>query len=152
MDARVKMPQIMGHEMSEIVHKVGAGVQGFLEGDPVTVMPLDPCGACPACQAGHTHICHNLKFLGIDTPGAFQSYWTVPAHTLHKLPDNLSLAHGALIEPLAVACHDVRLAHVAPDDNVVVLGGGPIGMLVGLVAKTRVLMCWTMERSWVMNM
>jgi len=135
MDARVSMPQIMGHEMSGIVHAVGTGVEGVKEGDRVTVMPLDPCGDCPACQAGHSHICHNLKFLGIDTPGSFQSYWTVPAHTLHHLPDNLSLVHGALIEPLAVACHDVRLAELKAGDYVVVLGGGPIGMLVALVAQ-----------------
>ena len=135
MDARVKMPQIMGHEMSGVVHQVGPGVNGLVAGDRVTVMPLDPCGNCPACQAGHSHICQNLKFLGIDTPGAFQSYWTVPAHTLHKLPGNLSLAHGALIEPLAVACHDVRLAEVKPGDHVVVFGGGPIGLFVALVAK-----------------
>jgi 2-desacetyl-2-hydroxyethyl bacteriochlorophyllide A dehydrogenase len=135
MDARVKFPQIMGHEMSGVIQKVGADAQGFTAGDHVTVMPLDPCGACPACEVGHSHICHNLKFLGIDTPGAFQSYWTVPAHTLHHLPENLSLAHGALIEPLAVACHDIRLAEVKPGDNVVVLGGGPIGMLVALAAQ-----------------
>ncbi len=135
MDARVTMPQIMGHEMSGVVQEVGEGVEGFAAGDAVTVMPLDPCCDCPACSAGHGHICHNLKFLGIDTPGAFQSYWTVPAHTLHRLPDTLSLEHGALIEPLAVACHDVRLAEVKPGDNVVVLGGGPIGMLIALVAK-----------------
>ncbi|MCP5099712.1 MAG: alcohol dehydrogenase catalytic domain-containing protein [Chloroflexi bacterium] len=135
MDARVKMPQIMGHEMSGTIHALGPDVAGFEVHDPVTVMPLDPCGNCPACQRGHSHICHNLKFLGIDTPGAFQSYWTVPAHTLYKLPDKLSLAHGALIEPLAVACHDVRLGDVKSGDYVVVLGGGPIGMLVAMVAK-----------------
>lgn len=135
MDARVTMPQIMGHEMSGLVHAIGSGVQGFEVGDHVTVMPLNPCGHCPACLAGHSHICHNLKFLGIDTPGAFQSYWTVPAHTLHRLPENLSLAHGALIEPLSVACHDVRLGEVKAGAKVVVLGGGPIGMLVALVAQ-----------------
>lgn len=136
MDGRVKMSQVMGHEMSGTIQKIGRQVKGFKIGDRVTVMPLDPCNACPACQAGHTHICYNLKFLGIDTPGAFQSYWTVPAHTLHHLPENLSLRHGALIEPLSVACHDVRLAGVKPGDNVVVIGSGPIGMLVALVAKS----------------
>ncbi|MBE0698770.1 MAG: alcohol dehydrogenase catalytic domain-containing protein [Anaerolineaceae bacterium] len=135
MDRRVKMPQIMGHEMSGTIAALGLGVEGYQIGDRVTVMPLDPCGSCPACLAGHSHICHNLKFLGIDTPGALQSLWTVPAHTLHRLPDTLSLAHGALIEPLAVACHDVRLGEVQPDDYVAVLGGGPIGMLVALVAR-----------------
>ena len=135
MDARVKMPLVMGHEMSATVHKLGAGVEAFDVGDNVVVMPLAPCNACPACDAGHSHICHNLNFLGIDTPGAFQSYWTVPAYTLHRMPENLSLKYGAMIEPLAVACHDVRLANVRPGDQVVVLGGGPIGILVALVAQ-----------------
>lgn len=135
MDARVQMPLVMGHEMSATVHKLGDGVVDFEIGDKVVVMPLAPCGDCPACAAGHSHICHNLDFLGIDTPGAFQSYWTVPAYTLHRMPAHLSLRHGALIEPLAVACHDVRLAGVNAGDQVVVLGGGPIGMLVALVAR-----------------
>ena len=135
MDKRVHLPQIMGHETAGTVAAIGEGVEGFSIGDPVTVMPLDPCGDCPACQAGHSHICQNLKFLGIDTPGAFQSYWTVPAHTLHRLPDNLSLAHGAMIEPLAVACHDVRLGDVKTGEYAVVLGGGPIGILIALVAR-----------------
>ena len=135
MDKRVTFPQIMGHEVSGTVAAIGEGVEGFAVGDPVAVMPLDPCGDCPACDAGHSHICQNLKFLGIDTPGAFQSFWTVPAHTLHHLPDNLSLPHGAMIEPLAVACHDVRMGSVQAGEYVVVLGGGPIGTLVALVAK-----------------
>ncbi len=135
MDARVDMPLVMGHEMSATVHEVGEGVDDYATGDKVVVMPLAPCGNCPACAAGHSHICHNLNFLGIDTPGAFQSYWTVPAYTLHRMPAQLSLAHGALIEPLAVACHDVRLADVKRGDQVVVIGGGPIGMLVALVAQ-----------------
>ena len=135
MDARVQMPLVMGHEMSGAVQELGAGVTKFAPGESVVVMPLAPCGDCPACRAGHSHICHKLDFLGIDTPGAFQSHWTVPAYTLHRLPDSLSLRHGALIEPLAVACHDVRLADVSAGDEVVVLGGGPIGMLVALAAR-----------------
>jgi len=134
MDKRVHMPQIMGHETAGTIAALGEGVEGFSIGDPVAVMPLDPCGECPACQAGHSHICQNLKFLGIDTPGAFQSYWTVPVHTLHRLPDNLTLTHGAMIEPLAVACHDVRLGEVKAGEYAVVLGGGPIGILIALVA------------------
>lgn len=135
MDARIQMPLVMGHEMSATVHRLGEGVADYAIGDKVVVMPLAPCGDCPACAAGHSHICHNLDFLGIDTPGAFQSFWTVPAYALHPMPAHLSLKHGALIEPLAVACHDVRLAEVKAGDQVVVLGGGPIGMLVALVAK-----------------
>jgi (R,R)-butanediol dehydrogenase/meso-butanediol dehydrogenase/diacetyl reductase len=135
MDKRVTFPQVMGHEMSGIVKQVGEGVTGYQPGDKVTVMPLDYCGSCPACLAGHSHICQNLQFLGIETNGAFQSYWTVPAHTLHRLPDSLSLELGAMIEPLSVACHDVRMGKVQKDEYTVVLGGGPIGMLIALVAR-----------------
>jgi (R,R)-butanediol dehydrogenase/meso-butanediol dehydrogenase/diacetyl reductase len=137
MDHRVKVPQIIGHEMSGTVAAVGAAVTDFSIGDRVTVMPLDPCNQCPACRRGHSHICQNLKFLGIDAPGALQSYWTVPAHTLHPLPPALSLTQGAMIEPLAVACHDVRLGEVKTGDHVVVFGGGPIGTLVALVARSQ---------------
>jgi len=135
MDRRVHMPQIMGHEMSGTIAALGPGVEGFSVGDAVTVMPLDPCHNCPACRAGHSHICQNLKFMGIDTPGAMQSYWTVPVHTLHHLPANFPFHLAALVEPVAVACHAVRLGSVAEDEHVVVLGGGPIGTLVALVAK-----------------
>jgi 2-desacetyl-2-hydroxyethyl bacteriochlorophyllide A dehydrogenase len=135
MDHRVTFPQIIGHEMSGTITAVGSGVAGWSPGDRVTVRPLDHCGACPACSAGHSHICMKLKFIGIDSPGAMQGLWTVPAHTLHRLPENLSLEHGALIEPLAVACHDVRLGRVQPGEFAVVLGGGPIGTLVALVAQ-----------------
>lgn len=135
MDWRVAESQVMGHEISGTVAALGDEVKGLEIGQPVTVMPLDPCGECPACQAGHSHICHNLNFLGIDTQGGFQTYWTVPAHTVFPLPEDLPLKRAALVEPLAVACHDVRLGGVKPGDKVVVLGGGPIGTLVALVAQ-----------------
>ena len=88
MDGRVAIPQVVGHEMSGEIAQLGTNVTDWQVGNRVTVRPLDPCGTCPACQAGHSHICYNLKFLGIDTPGAFQGSWTVPAHTLHRLPDH----------------------------------------------------------------
>jgi 2-desacetyl-2-hydroxyethyl bacteriochlorophyllide A dehydrogenase len=121
--------------MSGVVAAVGEGVEGFAPGDKVVVRPLDPCGACPACAAGHSHICHRLKFLGLDTDGAMQDKWTVPAHTLHKLPADMPLERAALIEPLAVACHDVRRGRLAAGETALVIGGGPIGMLIAMVAK-----------------
>jgi 2-desacetyl-2-hydroxyethyl bacteriochlorophyllide A dehydrogenase len=135
MDARLSMPQVVGHEMSGVIAQLGENVTDWAVGDRVVVRPLDPCGECAACRAGHAHICYNLKFLGIDTPGAFQGSWTVPAHTLHSIPAALALDEGAMIEPLAVACHDVRRGRVQPGDSVVVIGGGPIGMLIALVAQ-----------------
>lgn len=135
MDARVGLNRIVGHELSAVVEALGEGVSGFAKGQKVVVRPLDHCGDCPACNAGHQHICHNLKFLGLDTDGAMQELWNVPAHTLHKLPEDMRLDHAALIEPVAVACHDVRMAKVQPGEDVVVIGGGPIGVLVAMVAR-----------------
>lgn len=135
MDARVGFERVIGHEMSGTVEAVGEGVTNVTPGQKVVVRPLDHCGACPACQAGHQHICHKLKFLGLDTDGAMQEIWTVPAHTLHVLPDDIAMDHAALIEPVAVACHDVRLSNLQPGEDVVVIGGGPIGMLVAMVAR-----------------
>lgn len=135
MDKRVGDHRVIGHEMSGRVAALGEGVSGFRPGQPVVVRPLDACGECAACRAGYSHICHNLKFIGIDTDGAFQQLWNVPAHTLHALPEGLPLAHAALIEPLAVACHDVRRGRVATGEDVLVIGGGPIGMLIAQVAR-----------------
>jgi (R,R)-butanediol dehydrogenase / meso-butanediol dehydrogenase / diacetyl reductase len=134
---RLRLPHVMGHEMSGTIARVGPGNNAWNAGDRVTVRPLDPCGDCPACRAGHSHICHSLKFIGIDTPGALQGLWTVPAHTLHRLPAALDLREAALIEPIAVACHDVRMGEVGADDEAVVIGGGPIGVLIALIARER---------------
>ncbi|HEX3807556.1 MAG TPA: alcohol dehydrogenase catalytic domain-containing protein [Gaiellaceae bacterium] len=134
MDARVSLPAVLGHEMSGIVSRVGPGVEGIAAGDAVTVMPLDWCGACPACAAGNEHVCHNLDFLGIDSPGSMQSYWIAPARVVVPLPEGLSLEAAALAEPAAVAVHDVRRSDLLPGEQALVVGGGPIGLLIASVA------------------
>ncbi|MEU7876272.1 alcohol dehydrogenase catalytic domain-containing protein [Dactylosporangium sp. NPDC049140] len=135
MDARVGAGAVLGHEMSGRIDAIGPGVTGWSIGQPVTVMPTLSCGHCPACRRGNAHICHNLKFLGIDSPGAMQSLWNVPADLVLALPDQLPLDHAALVEPVSVAVHDVRRAGVSPGDHVVVVGGGPIGTLIAIVAQ-----------------
>jgi (R,R)-butanediol dehydrogenase / meso-butanediol dehydrogenase / diacetyl reductase len=113
---------------------LGAEVDGWQVGQPVTVMPLAWCGSCPACRAGHEHVCHNLDFLGIDSAGALQGRWNVPASTLVALPSTLPLRRAALIEPVAVAVHDVRRSQLRAGEQVVVVGGGPVGLLIATVA------------------
>lgn len=134
MDQRVAMPQTIGHEASGVVAAVGEGVTEWKTGDNVVVRPLDNRGETPA-DRGHSHVCARLKFIGIDSPGAFQESWVVPAFTLHRAPEGLDLKTAALAEPLAVACHDVRLGEVISGELAVVIGGGPIGMLVAMVAQ-----------------
>ena len=135
MDSRVTLPAVLGHEMSGTIAAIGSAVEGWAVGERVTVMPLAPCGACPACRGGHSHVCHNLDFLGIDSPGSMQSRWTVPADVLVGLPAGLSLEHAALAEPTAVAVHDVRRAGLVEGERALVVGGGPIGVLVACAAR-----------------
>lgn len=134
MDKRVSIPETIGHEMSGVIDAVGEGVSGFDVGEKVVVRPLDDRKAKPS-DKGFNHICEELKFIGIDSPGAMQQYWNVPAFTLHKLKKETDLKLAALVEPLSVAVHDVRLSGLQKGETAVVLGGGPIGLLVALVAK-----------------
>ncbi|MER6976334.1 alcohol dehydrogenase catalytic domain-containing protein [Streptomyces carpinensis] len=135
MDGRVTRPAVIGHEMSGTIAQVGADVTGRHVGEPVTVMPLAWDGDCPACRAGHEHICQNLDFVGIDSPGALQTHWNVRADLLVSLPSGLPLQHAALVEPVAVAVHDVRRSRLTAGDKAVVFGGGPIGVLISVVAR-----------------
>lgn len=134
MDKRVSIPVTIGHEMSGTIDALGEGVSGFSIGEKVVVRPLDDRGVKPS-DKGFNHICENLKFIGIDSPGSMQQFWNVPAFTLHKLRPETDLKLAALIEPLSVAVHDVRLSGLQAGETAVVLGGGPIGLLVAMVAK-----------------
>lgn len=136
MDRRVDIPAVIGHEMAGRIAALGGGVEQWSVGDPVTVMPLRWCGECAACRAGHRHVCQNLVFVGIDSPGAMQQSWTVAQDLLVRLPQDLRLDHAALTEPVAVAVHDVRRAGLAAGETVLVVGGGPIGLLIALVATS----------------
>ncbi len=136
MDARIGGPRVIGHEMSGTVAEVGAGVEGLRLGDAVVVRPLDTRDV-PEADRAHSHVGRNLRFIGIDSPGALQASWTVPASTVHRVPQGLDLKLAAFAEPLAVACHDVRRGEVAAGELVLVIGGGPIGMLIALVSRAR---------------
>jgi 2-desacetyl-2-hydroxyethyl bacteriochlorophyllide A dehydrogenase len=137
MDKRIGHNRIIGHEMSGTIVEVGQGVERLKAGTKVVVRPLEPGNACPACRAGNSHICHNLKFLGLDCNGAFQQRWNVSADLIHVLPEGVSLQDAALVEPLAVACHDIRRGRVQEGEDVLVLGGGPIGVLIALCARAK---------------
>ena len=103
----------------------------------MTVMPLRWCGRCPTCLAGHAHICDRLDFVGIDSTGAMQQLWNVPHELLVPLPPDLPLRAAALVEPVAVAHHDVARAGLSAGERVLVVGGGPIGVLIAVVARAR---------------
>jgi (R,R)-butanediol dehydrogenase / meso-butanediol dehydrogenase / diacetyl reductase len=137
MDERVNVPQVIGHEASGEIVELGEGVTDFAVGDHVVLRPTDACGDCPTCARGGTNICPSINFIGITSPGAFQGSWTVPSRLLHKLPPSVDMKLAAVVEPLAVACHDVRAGEVKADDYCVVIGAGPIGMIEALVCRAK---------------
>ena len=136
LDHRVPKGGIIGHETFAEVAEAPAG-SGFQTGDRVVVEPLRVCGTCRACRMGASYLCYDLKVLGVDVTGGMQEYWAVPVPRLLKVPDSLSDDHAALIEPLAVATHDVTRSGLKASDKVVVFGGGPIGALIAMVARHR---------------
>lgn len=136
LDHRVPRGGILGHETFGEVVSAPAG-SGFAPGDRVVVEPLSVCGACRACRMGASYLCYALRVRGVDLPGGLQEYWAVPAARLLRVPAGVPDDVAGVIEPLAVAVHDVRRAGVKADDVVLVFGGGPIGALIALVCRHR---------------
>lgn len=130
---RAKAPLVMSHEFSGTVAQADGGA--FAEGTPVTINPLLMCGVCYACRNGIPHICSKLGLVGIDRDGGFAEYVAVPLHTVRPLPASLPLIQAALIEPLAVGVHAVRVSNLKVGDVTAVLGCGPIGIMVAQVAR-----------------
>ena len=134
LDHRVPRGGVIGHETFAEVVEAPAG-SGFGGGDRVVVEPVLSCGRCRACAMGARYLCYDLKILGVDVPGGMREFYPVPVDRLLEVPASLSDDEAAVIEPLAVAVHDVRRADVKAGDSVFVFGGGPIGALIGLVCR-----------------
>lgn len=128
-------PVVQGHEVSGIVAAVGENVRGIAVGDTITFTPQVVCGQCYACRNGMYHICDSLKVMGFQTDGAAQEYVVLPVWNVFKLPDDMSLDHGVLVEPVSVSVHAVRRAGPIDGKKVLVLGAGTIGNLVAQVAR-----------------
>lgn len=123
-------PVVPGHEFA------GIALDGPHAGRRVAVDPAVPCGRCESCRDGHGNLCPHIRFAGHgDLDGGLQERLLWPDHLLFPLPDALGDDAGALLEPLGVAIHAVRHAHVRLGHDVLVVGAGPIGVLVGAVAR-----------------
>src|SRR3954469_22456186 len=129
-DSRITDPIVGGGEMGGVV------VGGALDGVRVAVDPAIPCHRCDLCLQGHPNLCRVIVFAGQATrDGGLQRYLAWPTARLHRLPDSLSDADGAMLEPLGVAIHAVDLGHVPLGASVAVIGCGPIGLLLTQVAR-----------------
>ena len=129
---------ILGHEFAGTVVEVGPGVSDWQEGDRAAVLPIPYCGACELCLGDKRSLCRlGLQLMvgcGGD-PGGLAEYAAVPAASLRRLPAAMDTELAALVEPLAVALHAVRLGEVKPGTRVGIIGLGPLGLFSGLVAR-----------------
>jgi L-iditol 2-dehydrogenase len=128
-------PVIMGHEFAGIVREVGSNVSEYQPGDAVAVESVIWCGHCPRCREGKTNVCDNRRLFGLHVPGGLAQAVAAPTRLLHRLPAGLRPEHAALAEPTTVALHAVLLQPPRPGDLVLVTGPGPIGLLVGRIAR-----------------
>lgn len=137
----VESPLILGHEFAGEVLAAGSDARDghhmpLRPGQRVAVDPATPCWRCEMCEHGHPNLCLNLRFFGLwPDDGALQERMIVPARNCFSLPDALSDADGALLEPLGVAIHAVDLGKLRVADRVAVLGCGPIGLLTLKLAR-----------------
>ena len=129
-DATLAHPLVLGHE--------GAGViaEGPRRGERVAIDPAITCGTCRACRDGYANLCYRIRFAGHgDTDGMMRELMAWPADLLHPLPDTVTDADGALLEPLGVAIHSMDLGHLPFAGTASVVGCGPIGLLLICVLK-----------------
>ncbi len=127
------LPQILGHEFAGVVTEVGSGVQGIAPGERVCVEPIYTGGKCAGGRSGLPNLCKQITSHGIAAPGGGLSQYTVvPRSFVHLLPDTLSLAQGALVEPMSVAFNGVLRSGIQRGGTAVVFGAGPIGVGVFL--------------------
>lgn len=137
-DRVVKAPLVLGHEFAGEVAEVGAAVEGWEPGDRVAVDPTVPCGRCHFCKQGLIHICPQVNFCGTPpTDGGYAEFFLAEPGNLRRLPEGVSFAEGAMVEPLAVAVHAVNRSRIEPGEPAVVLGAGCIGLTVLQVARDR---------------
>ncbi|KAK4459673.1 chaperonin 10-like protein [Cladorrhinum samala] len=127
---------VLGHESSGTVVEVGHNVKTLKNGERVAIEPGHPCCRCVYCLGGRYNLCPEIKFAA--TPpydGTLTGFWASPANFCYKLPPDVSLQEGALIEPLAMSVHIVRQGRITAGQSVVVMGAGPVGLLCAAVAR-----------------
>ena len=125
--ATIQVPMAIGHEFSGEIVEVGDGVDGLSVGMRVSGEGHITCGHCRNCRAGRRNLCRNTNGLGVERPGAFADYLTLPAGNVFPLPDHVDDEHGSILDPLGNATH-TALAFDLVGEDVLVTGAGPIGL------------------------
>jgi 2-desacetyl-2-hydroxyethyl bacteriochlorophyllide A dehydrogenase len=129
-------PRIPGHEFSAEIVEIGANSKNLKRGMIVTANPYFSCGACYSCRRGFVNCCRDNKTMGVQRDGSFAEYITMP---VERIVDGMGLSAQtlALVEPFSIGYHGVNRGEVAHNDNVLVIGAGPIGLFAAIAAKLK---------------
>tara|TARA_R110000868_G_scaffold380784_4_gene647033 strand:- start:24768 stop:25793 length:1026 start_codon:yes stop_codon:yes gene_type:complete len=130
----VPVPMVTGHEFMGVVEEMGSEVQGFAKGDRVSGEGHLTCGYCRNCRAGRRHLCRNTIGTGVERPGCFAEYLSMPAVNLFKLPNAISDDVAAILDPFGNAVH-TALSFDMVGEDVLITGAGPIGIMAVAIAK-----------------
>ena len=129
---------ILGHEFVGIVKEIGENITDLKIGDKIVVDPNEKCGYCINCRRGLSNLCEYMALgttFGIFQNGGFAKYCVLPRNVLFKLPDSIDMIAASLIEPLSCAVHCHNIADVKESDNVVIIGAGPMGLIIESVIR-----------------
>lgn len=133
--AEVTPPTILGHEFSGVVAETGCDVQNFHVGDRVCIDPNHYCGKCDFCRSGEVHFCNHMVGYGTTVNGGFAEYCAVNESQVYHLGNNTTFEQGAMTEPVACCLHGIDMCGIEPGYQVVIIGGGMIGLLMLQLAK-----------------
>lgn len=132
--ATIPVPMVVGHEYAGEVVEVGSEVRGIACGDRVSGEGHITCGYCRNCRAGRRHLCMNAEGVGVNRPGSFAEYLSLPAVNVFKLPDEISNDTASILDPLGNAVH-TALSFDMVGEDVLITGAGPIGNMAVSIAK-----------------
>lgn len=133
--AEVTPPTILGHEFAGVIAEVGTEVHGYKAGDRVCIDPNCYCGACESCRNGVAHYCEHMIGYGTTVNGGFAEYCAVNERQVYLLGENTTFEQGAMTEPVACCLHGMDMCEIRPGHQVVVIGGGMIGLLMLQLAR-----------------
>lgn len=133
--ADVQLPRIMGHELSGVVTATGPRVDRVRVGDRVVLDPVFACGSCLTCRKGHPNVCEDVRCYGVQMDGAYQDYIVVDQKHLYPFVSSISFQTAAMAEPFSIAANILHRAGLTAGENLLILGGGTIGLAVLQVAK-----------------
>ncbi|GLT15316.1 zinc-binding alcohol dehydrogenase family protein [Vibrio algivorus] len=128
-------PRVLGHEICGTAAHLGEECSKIEQGERYVVIPCVPCGECPACHDGRTNCCESVSLYGVHQDGGFSEYLAVKENNLVKVPKGVDSSAASVVECFAISAHASRRADIKNDENVLVVGAGPIGLAAAAIAK-----------------